>query len=296
MALYLLLKKMGGGKTALMTWQILKYLEMHPNRKAYTNFKIDHPRVEYYPYGFMPFDDLENCVIGFDDMEDLKWLNGFQSILSNYSRKLGLTIYCTGQYYTQFSRKMRSLCDYVIQPSWSKKYKRMWFNIHFIKPDGSIIDSITGNYIDRPFSLIGDNCGHTGDLYKGRLYETRQIVRKPYPHIIKRKILERSKTPNQLDTNVYMWRGSSERKFLNTREELYDIKGWNTSDQPDAQNIISSFNKETILQILIHKLTKLTQGETGSIFGTAQEIISRKEKDVRIKLTQYVNKNYNLAI
>lgn len=265
MPLYLALKKMGGGKTLITVILSLIYLKQHPDRVVYSNVEINHPRAIYKKYAFIPFSKLDNCMLIFDDMEDLTWLKGFQSVIANWSRKANLDIYCTGQDYTQFMPKLRGLCEYVISPSYSKASKNLFFQLFWINRNGDILKKRGSWYIYK-----------ASDFFD--YYDTNQIVKRPYDYQIEKIILRESQNLEDLMDNVYMWKGKNKKKFEEAVEKLAKIKGFDTSKLHHGGKGIKTFN-ELELRGMDYRNVDIAEIK-GIASSTASRRIQKREKEI----------------
>lgn len=274
-------KKMGGGKTLLATICAFTYLWLNPESKVYANYKINHPRAVYCPYGFLPFDEIRDCMVIFDDMEDLSWLGGLMSIVANYSRKRNITIICTGQYYAQFSRKARLLMDYEVEPTgYSKKSDNIFYNILKKDADDNVIVGSYGHYFT-----------HASKYFDK--YDTTEEVNRPYPHIIKREILKMSNSPDELDDNLFLWTGNARNRYKKLRNEFYAIKGWDVKGK-GYQSL--NLTEEQLIAIWFNKIKNVSQIKIAAAMGKTQPQISEYITAAGISIEDYVLEHYPILI
>ena len=114
----------GKGKTLYGVYKALWFREFSKGN-IYANFHIYNIENFFYtPIGVLPFDAIMNSkesLIILDDCYSLKnLLDGFILIIASLSRKKGIHIYFTTQYYTSIKKVIRTLAQYEIIPNFIK--------------------------------------------------------------------------------------------------------------------------------------------------------------------------------
>lgn len=117
-------ESMGSGKTLYAVIQAL-FFRKNSEGTIYANFHIDIDNFVYTPIGVLPFDTIMNSKQSFiilDDCYSLKnLLDSFTLIIGSLSRKTGISIYFTTQYYTSIKKSIRTLANYQIIPHYDNK-------------------------------------------------------------------------------------------------------------------------------------------------------------------------------
>jgi len=135
MTIFYLTEIMGSGKTLFATFYALAFNEQYPDAKIYANYKIKLPKIKigkklkenpnfvYTKYLVLPLSEItraKRSLIIIDDCKVLRNLNYFIEIVSSMSRKVGIDIIITGQYYTMVKKEMRTLANYQAKVNYIK--------------------------------------------------------------------------------------------------------------------------------------------------------------------------------
>lgn len=192
----------GDGKTLAMVIIFNEKLIENPEREIYGNLHLEFPNSHFTPVMFLPFSQLQSCLIAYDDIdEDETYLKGFISASAKRSRKEFMDLFFTCQYYTQLPRKLRKMIDFRVVPAINKGI----INIKiYQKKVGLISDK---NYVAK-------------DYY--HLYNTYEVVDDPTESDILKEIAKNSFTPRDIEKNLMIYTGNrAERKAL--YNEIYEL-------------------------------------------------------------------------
>lgn len=107
---------MGGGKTLFMTLAAIQYHNDNPESPIYANYHLQGiSTFEFTPALFLPYNDLEKCLILADDIYAMPNLDNFLSIVVNLSRKSSIDVMLSGQYYTFLKPVIRQVTTYMCE-------------------------------------------------------------------------------------------------------------------------------------------------------------------------------------
>jgi hypothetical protein len=262
-------KKMGGGKTVLTTiLAFYSHLE-NPEKPIYANYHLHFgENTHYSPFMFFPTSEINECMLVIDDMENMDNLERFQSVITNVSRKRNLEIYCTGQYYTQFPRKMRALVEYTVVPSYSKRSDTLFYHKEWRDPDGKVLRRGDTNTIYR-----------VSDFFE--LYDTEEVVAVPLPEDVEREILKYSNTPRELKENCWLYEGN-QRKREKLVKKLMKKKGWEYDQDTDKKD----YDYKSVKYLYLNKIRGINQTKIAALDDTTQPFISRKIRELTTKLEE----------
>ena len=202
MTIYYLAEMMGSGKTLFATFYALAFNEQNPDSKIYANYKIRLPKIKkgkksinnpnfiYTKYLVLPLSEIikaERSLIIVDDCKVLRNLNYFIEIVSSMSRKAGIDVIITGQYYTMVKKELRTLADYQVKVNYLKKRDVL---------EVVLIDLNNRNHY---FTVR--------DIVKkvGKLYNTNEIVHIPNDRKINHEIKKFCYTLDDLESNLSLF-------------------------------------------------------------------------------------------
>jgi hypothetical protein len=192
----ILIGAMGAFKTSTATIFARAYSEKNAASKIYANFHLLLPNSIFTPFMFLPYSQLDKCLIIADDFYALKNVEGFIAVIVNMSRKLSIDAILTCQYYTMIPKQLRELSTVIISPKYFPDLKTLKLNCDF-KDFQSIM------LIEDPISLCKD------------YYDTTEIVEFPTLSKIKAELLKISKNKDDYELNVQLYtRNKAERKEL----------------------------------------------------------------------------------
>jgi len=202
MTIFYLAEMMGSGKTLFATFYALAFNEQNPDAKIYANYKIKLPKIKvgkklkenpnfiYTKYLVLPLSEItraERSLIIVDDCKVLRNLNYFIEIVSSMSRKAGIDVIITGQYYTMVKRELRTLADYQVKVNYIKKRDVL---------EVVLIDLNNRNHYYTVHDIVKNI---------GKLYDTNEIVHIPNDRKINHEIRKFCHTLDDLESNLSLF-------------------------------------------------------------------------------------------
>lgn len=188
---------MGSGKTLFSTLYALEYSRKNPNNKIYANYSIKNiQNFIYSKFGFLPFSELNDCLIILDDFLAVKQnLQGYLQIIANSSRKNDIDIILTAQYYTFIPPSIRILSKSIA--------------VRYFKN----CDTLLVHVEREPQSLKFDSykIGNAVKLAQDH-YDTREIVSFATESDYIAEILKISKNREDIERNVALFTQSEEKR------------------------------------------------------------------------------------
>lgn len=202
MTIFYSAETMGSGKTIFATHYALSFNEQNPNAKIYANYKIKLPKIRkgkklienpnfiFTKYLVLPLSEItksERSLIIVDDCKVLRNLNYFIEIISSMSRKVGIDIIITGQYYTMIKKELRELADYEVKVNYIVEKDIL---------EVILIDLNNNNH-----------CFTVHDIVKiiGDLYDTNEIVNIPNERKINQELLRFCENLEDLESNLSLF-------------------------------------------------------------------------------------------
>ncbi len=173
---------------------IKEMLDADTNKIAYCNFHINHPRSIYTPIMFLPFSQLSNVIICFDDIDDENELKRFIKVCAKRSRKADMELMFTCQYYTMIPRKLRKMIDFRIFPNYDKNTDVL--TVRMIPKDKR------GKYETKIYRDA------TKFIQKTKLYNTNEVVDDPTESDIINEIARISKNERDVEKNLMLYSGN----------------------------------------------------------------------------------------
>ena len=232
----------GKGKTLSIVLVILDMLNKDPEKEAYLNFHINHPRCHYTPIMFLPFSRLKNSIICFDDIDDESELKRFIKTCAKQSRKTFLELMFTCQYYSMIPRKLRKMMDKRIFPDFDKNK-----DILTIK----IVDKEKGLEEPKIYYNI------TKTIEKTKIYDTNEVVDDPTDNDVINEIARISETPRDIEKNLMLYSGNRAlRKQL--YKEILEICDFNKEEREAKQKkkLLKKQKKEALFKKQKSKLIR----------------------------------------
>lgn len=176
------------------------FAEKYPTKKIFANYTLNLPNFSLTPYGFIPMSLFNDCLIILDDIASIMTtLKGFSKLIVNASRKANVTIYMTGQYYTQLERYIRNL-SITLLPRFDKNKNRLTIFESLFPLAERIELNNPMNYkryvFNNPIGMIDG------------LYDTKEIVRLVDSQSMLEEIIKMSPTTQDLRENVALWKDS----------------------------------------------------------------------------------------
>jgi len=205
----------GEGKTLAIVLKIRELLKKNPYRQVYANFHINLPNCHFTPVMFLPFDDLKDCIIAYDDVSSQEVLERFIGVCANRSRKKRMELMFTCQYYSMIPRKVRRIIDYRIFPELDKKN-----------------DTLRVQILQKKVGLLKPEIYHDVIKYvkKTEIYDTEEVVDDPTESEVIAEIVKISNTPRDIEKNLMIYTGNkAERKAL--YKEIYELKGFDKEEK-----------------------------------------------------------------
>lgn len=185
----------GSGKTLFTTCYAKDYSDKFPNRKIFSNYKLNLKNAFYHPYMILDYSELDNCLIILDDVYALKNIENFMMIIANYSRKANMMIILTCQYYTMVHKRTRTLSEFEVQTKVDKINQKLF--IGFIDSVNKVNYQVVNNVFEKT---------------KG-IYDTTEKVKIPTD----RKIIEvmekkQWNTLDDLELNLLLYFNNSRKR------------------------------------------------------------------------------------
>lgn len=191
---------MGSGKTLFATLYAIEYDRKNPENRIYANYSLKNIKnFVFTQFGFLPFSELENAIIIYDDILSIKQqISGLAQIIANASRKKNLDIIITAQYYTMIPKSIRELSvNFLVQ--YDKKRDILFVGKERI--DEQRKEVVYDKYYVR-------NAVKQSKDY----YDTREVVSFASEKDIAREILKYSKTDDDIEKNVQFYSTSKQAR------------------------------------------------------------------------------------
>lgn len=211
----------GKGKTLAIVLKIIEMLEKDPEREAYCNFHINHPRAHYTPIMFLPFSQLQKCIICFDDIDDESELKRFIKVCAKRSRKESMDLMFTCQYYTMIPRKLRKMIDFRIFPNLDKNTDVL--NVKIVPKEKTKIETKRYTQIIKK-------------IKKSKVYDTNEVVDDPTESDVINEIAKISYNERDVEKNLMLYTGNRAlRKQL--FKEILEICDFNKEEREEKEKI-----------------------------------------------------------
>lgn len=170
-----------------MSIYALQYSKTYKNNKIYANYNLNLDNFIYTPYMFLPFSQLNDCLILIDDIYALSQLNSFIAVIVNMSRKNDIHILCSAQRETMIIPLIRKLGK-----MYNVEYERELDLLLIEEYEDDFYNKSKSNY------FFVKNAVKTVE----NIYNTKEVVKFSTKTQIKKEILKYSKTREDLELNV----------------------------------------------------------------------------------------------
>jgi len=198
----------GKGKTLYASLYALEWSRNHPNGKIYANYHLNLPNAYFTPLMFLPFDDLHDCLIIYDDVSNLDEIKRFSKVCANWSRKTSMELFFTAQFYTMIPKQLRDIADYKVKTVYYKSKDLLVVYINY--REVGVRKVVFHDAVKTVKAL--------------NLYDTKEVVRMATESEVINKIIELSKTKRDIEMYLMVFTGNkAERKSL--LKEIMKKKG-----------------------------------------------------------------------
>lgn len=263
----------GTGKTLAFVIIIFTELMRDPTLEVYSNVHLNMPRCHYSPSLFLPFDELKNVIVFVDDCSKLENISRYAKIVSNAIRKIHGDIIFTGQDPKHVPKEIRGQYNYKVQPYLDEGRDVITIRINYDTGDAKVFQ--IENIIEKIKAL--------------NLYDTKEIVPWVTPRMIKRRIAEISKTPHEIEENIFLYTGDK-HEHAKWYKEILEHPAY-LGKQPKGKNDSKIVFKERNLKILEDYLI---EGKTQKSIGAGLDITQQRVNQIIKKVKKKISKNKQL--
>ncbi|MFO8019556.1 MAG: sigma factor-like helix-turn-helix DNA-binding protein [Promethearchaeia archaeon] len=263
----------GTGKTLAFVIIIWTELMRDPTLEVYSNVHLNMPRCHYSPSLFLPFDELKNVIVFVDDCSKLENISRYAKIVSNAIRKIHGDIIFTGQDPKHVPKEIRGQYNYKVQPYLDEARDEITIRIDYDTGERKIFQ--IRNIIEKIKAL--------------NLYDTKEIVPWVTPRMIKRRIAEISKTPHEIEENIFLYTGDKHEHAEWYKDILQHpaYEGERQENKENSKVVFSKRNLQILEDYLVHNKTQQEIADGLSISRVRVHQIIKKEKN-------QMNKNMQL--
>lgn len=253
----------GGGKTLWATiYAAEEWSPKHPKGQIYANYHINLPNAHFSANMFLPFNELQECLIIFDDVSSLGTIKRYTKVTANRSRKKQMELIFLGQYDKMIDPQLRAMMDYKVRTFFNKSKDQLKV---VIIPKGQKPQTI---YYHDVIKYIKET----------NLYDTNEVVDDPTESDIINEIIKLSKNKRDVEKNLMIYTGNkAERKTLLKR--ILNQMGIEDDEEEQENNNILKYQIALLVKYFNANQTKI-----GREFGYSQPKISKISNEIIEKL------------
>lgn len=253
----------GAGKTLWVVLYALEWSKNHPNGQIYANFHLNLPNANFTPIMFLPFENLKDCLILFDDVSSLETVARFSKVTANRSRKKQMELIFTAQYYTMISKQIRAMRDYRVKTKFDK-YKdtlTAWIDYR-----GKGVRKIIYYDVIKTVKYLN-------------LYDTNEVVDDPTESEVIAEIIRLSKTKRDVEKNLLIYSGNKQERRSLLKEILkkMDLQG-DPGEEEDTKQ------KQKYHFYILNKNYKVSMRKIALKYQTNLTDVHNQIKDVQFEI------------
>jgi len=262
----------GDGKTLWASLYALIWAKKHPNGKIFANYHLNLPNAVYTRIMFLPFSELRECLIIYDDVATQEQIMRFSKVTANISRKNSIELIFTAQYKKMIPKQLRAMMDYKVKP---RLYKSKDLLVAHIYKRGK---GITKFAFPNAIKIVKEL----------NLYDTNEIVDTPTHSEVIEEIIKISKSKRDIEKNLIYYTGNKKERQDLFKKIMKKTGIQDDDDQPDNEN--DQNNNIWYKFYILHKLKGIKQIDLESTFGYSQSKISKQIKKIDYEIKKLMTK------